>query len=155
MPIGLNYTLHAWIKSNHNQNTARMPTDPDKHDLLGFPGLEAEDPKRYIQKLFLVAEKYGLQYPKFFDGEVQELARHVNRVVNMFVKDENKRHAELDSGAFLEKDAVRILTFEGFGRRIWGGDPGAKIRLQSSLSGPRPRWGVITDSGYESNDEDR
>ncbi|KAG9185085.1 hypothetical protein G6011_03032 [Alternaria panax] len=72
----------------------------------------------------------------------------------MFVRNEDKRHEELCGGAFLEKDASRILNDLGFGSRIWGEGSGAEIRLQSNLPGSRPRWGVKTDSGYESNDED-
>jgi hypothetical protein len=44
----------------------------------------------------------------------------VNKVVNTFVKDEDKRHAELCGGAFLEKHVLCILNYLGFGWRIWG-----------------------------------
>jgi hypothetical protein len=79
----------------------------------------------------------------------------VNKVVNTFVKDEDKRHEELCGGAFLEKDAFRILNHLRFGRRIWGEGSGAEARLKSNLPGSRPRWGVDTGSGDETNDEDR
>jgi hypothetical protein len=73
-------------------------------------------------------------------------------VVNTFVKDEHTRHEELCGGAFLEKDALRILNYSGFGWRMWGEGSGAETRLGSNLSGSRPRWGRDTYSGY---DEDR
>jgi hypothetical protein len=132
-----------------------MPTEPDKHDLLGFPGVEAEHPKSYIRRLWLVAEDDRKPFPKFLDPRVQELATQVNIVVNKFVKDEHTRHEELCGDAFLEKDALRILNYPGFGPRIWGEGSGAETRLKSNLPGSRPRWGVDTDSGYEINDEDR
>jgi hypothetical protein len=156
MPLDSNYTLHTWTKYyKHDRSTDRMPTEPDKHDLLGFPGIEAEHPKWYIRRLWLVAENDRKPFPKFLDKDVQELAKQVNTVVNTFAKHEDERHEELCSGAFLEKDALRILNYLGFGSRIWGEGSGAEIRLQSNLPGSRPRWGVSTDSGYESNDEDR
>jgi hypothetical protein len=132
-----------------------MPTEPEKHYLLGFPGVEAEHPKLYIRRLWLVADNDRKAFPKFLDKDVEELAKQVNKVVNTFVRNEDKRHEELCGGAFLEKDASRILNDLGFGSRIWGEGSGAEIRLQSNLPGSRPRWGVKTDSGYESNDEDR
>ena len=62
----LNRTLHTWMKS-HNQirNTDSMPTEPEKHYLLGFPGVEAEDAKLYIRRLWLVAGDDRKPYPKF------------------------------------------------------------------------------------------
>jgi hypothetical protein len=156
MPLDSNHTLHAWMKYYaYNQSTDRMPTEPDKHDLLGFPGVEAEDAKWYIRRLWLVADNDRKLFPKFLDKEVAELAKHVNKVVNMFVQHEDKRDEELRCGAFLEKDALHILGYLGFGRRIWGEGSGAETRLKSNLPGSRPRWGVDTDSGYEDNDEDR
>ncbi|KAF2023779.1 hypothetical protein EK21DRAFT_94639 [Setomelanomma holmii] len=155
MPLDANYTLHAWTKSNnHNHNTDRMPTEPDKHDLLGFPGVEAEHPKWYIRRLWLVAEDDRVQFPKFLDKDVCELAKLANKVVKTFVLDEDKRHEELCGDAFLQTDASRILNDLGFGWRIWGEGSGAEARLMSNLGGFRPRWGVGTDSGYEVNDED-
>ncbi|KAH7394838.1 hypothetical protein BKA66DRAFT_285924 [Pyrenochaeta sp. MPI-SDFR-AT-0127] len=155
MPLDSNHTLHAWMKYyQHDQSTDRMPTEPEKHYLLGFPGVEAEHPKWYIRRLWLVAEDDRIPFPKFLDKDVRELAEHVNKVVNTFVKDEDKRHEELCGGVFLEKDAVRILNYQGFGLRIWGEGSEAETRLKSNLPGPRPRWGVNTDSGYENNDED-
>jgi hypothetical protein len=52
------------------------------------------------------------------DPGVVELADCVNKVVNTFVKNEDKRHKELCDGAFLKRDAVHILHFLGFGLRI-------------------------------------
>jgi hypothetical protein len=156
MPLDSNHTLHAWIKHyRHGQSTDKMPTEPDKRDLLGFTDVEAEHPKWYIRRLWLVAENDRKPFPKFLDKYVEELAKHVNKEVNTFVKHEDKRYEELCGGAFLEKDALRILNDLGFGSRIWGEGSGAEIRLQSNLPGSRPRWGVKTDSRYESNDEDR
>jgi hypothetical protein len=115
----LNHNLHRWQKYyTHNQSADRMPTEPNKHDLLGFPGVEAEHPKSYIRRLWLVAEEDRTPFPKFLDPRVQELATQVNVVVNKFVKDEHTRHEELCGDAFLEKDALRILNYLGFGRRI-------------------------------------
>jgi hypothetical protein len=35
----LNPILHTWMKYYaDDQSTNRMPTEPDKHDMLGFPG---------------------------------------------------------------------------------------------------------------------
>jgi hypothetical protein len=156
MPLDSTHILHDWIKKNaHNQSADTMPTEPDKHDLLGFPGVEAEDPKWYIRRLWLVADNDRKSFPKFLDKEVDELAKHVNKVVNTFVQHEDKRDEELQGDAFLKKDASNILDFLGFGQRIWGEGSGAETRLMSNEPGPRPRWGVDTDSGYEKNDEDR
>jgi hypothetical protein len=103
---------------------------------------------RDIRRLWLVAEDDRKAFHKFLDIHVQELATQVNKVVNTFVKDEDKRHAELCGRAFLEKDALHILNYLDFGRRIWGEGSGAETRLKSNLPGSRPRWGVDTDSGY-------
>ncbi|OWY49424.1 hypothetical protein AALT_g11092 [Alternaria alternata] len=131
-----------------------MPTGPEKHGLLGFTDVEAEHPKWYIRRLWLVAENDRKPFPVFLDPRVQELATQVHRVVNTFVKDEDMRHEELCGGAFLEKDAAHILDDLGFGPRIWGDGSEAEIRLGSNLPGSRPRWGVRVDSGYQRNDED-
>ena len=159
MPLDSNRTLHAWMKQykqyKQKKNTDKMPTEPEKRDLLGFTNVEAEHPKRYIRRLWLVAENDRKPFPVFLDPQVQELATQVNEVVNRFVKDEDMRHEELCGGAFLKKDAAHILDELGFGSRIWGDGSGAEIRLRSNLPGSRPRWGVYTDSGYKSNDEDR
>ncbi|KAI5368421.1 hypothetical protein J4E82_010785 [Alternaria postmessia] len=155
MPLDSNHILHAWTKQHRNgPSTNKMPTEPEKRGLLGFTDVEAEHPKWYIRRLWLVAENDRKPFPMFLDPQVQELATQVNRVVNTFVKDEDMRHEELCGGAFLEKDAAHILNELGFGQRIWGDGSGAEIRLGSNLSGPRPRWGVRADSGYKSNDED-
>ncbi|KAF1828136.1 hypothetical protein BDW02DRAFT_652237 [Decorospora gaudefroyi] len=107
MPLDSTHILHTWMKYYaDDQSTNRMPTEPDKHDLLGFPGVEVEDPKWYIRRLWLVADNDRKPFPKFLDKEVVELAKHVNKVVN------------------------------------------------TNEPGPRPRWGVDTDSEYEKNDED-
>jgi hypothetical protein len=132
-----------------------MPTEPGKHDLFGFPGVEAEHPKQYIRRLWLVATNDRIAFPKFLDQTVCELAERVNKVVNTFVEDKDKRDEELRGGAFLQEDAVRILENERFGARIWGEGSGAENRLQSNQSGQRPHWGVQRDSGYETKDEDR
>ncbi|RYN78726.1 hypothetical protein AA0119_g13545 [Alternaria tenuissima] len=131
-----------------------MPTEPEKHGLLGFTDVEAEHPRWYIRRLWLVADNDRKRFPVFLDPQVQELATQVNRVVNRFVNDEDMRHEELCGGAFLEKDAAHILDELGFGPRIWGDNSGAEIRLRSNLPGSRPRWGVRADSGYQSNDEE-
>ena len=139
----------------YKHNPDRMPTEPDKHDLLGFPGVEAEHHKCYIRRLWLAAEDDRIPYPKFLDKNVQDLALRINQVVNALTKAEDKLGEELSGDAFLEKDAARILDDEGFGGRIWGPHPEAEARLQSNLPGTRPRWSVETDSGYKKNDEDR
>ncbi|OWY42294.1 stomatin family protein [Alternaria alternata] len=155
IPLHSNHILHACIKHyEHDQSTYEMPNEPEKRDLLGFTDVEAEHPKWYIRRLWLVAENDRKPFPVFLNPQVQELATQVNKVVNRFVKDEDMRHEELCGGAFLKKDAVHILDELGFGSRIWGDGSGAEIRLGSNLPGLRPRWGVYTDSGYQSNDED-
>ncbi|KNG47790.1 stomatin family protein [Stemphylium lycopersici] len=131
-----------------------MPTEPHKHDLLGFPGVEAQHPKCYIRMLWLVASNDRKEFPEFLDNDVCELAVHVNEVVNTLVKDADKRYEELCSDSFLERAAAYILDDKGFGRRIWGQHNEAEVRLQSNLPGARPLWGVKTDGGYEKNDED-
>jgi hypothetical protein len=99
MPLVSNYILHTWTKdSAHNQGTDRMPTEPEKHYLLGFPGVEAEHRKLYIRRLWLVADNDRKAFPKFLDKDVEELAKQVNKVVNTFVRNEDKRHEELCGG---------------------------------------------------------
>ncbi|PVH92675.1 hypothetical protein DM02DRAFT_604984 [Periconia macrospinosa] len=156
MPIDSNRILHTWIKYyKDGQSMERMPSDPNKHELLGFPGVEAKDPKVYIRKLWLPAENDRVEYPKFWDTDIGELAKHTNRVVNEHVKDDEKRHKDLCSGAFLKAAAEHILHDMGYGQRIWCEDNGAEARLKSVLTGPSPRWGVMTDAGqYEKNDEE-
>jgi hypothetical protein len=40
MPLDSTHILHTWMKYYaDDQSTNRMPTEPDKHDLLGFPGV--------------------------------------------------------------------------------------------------------------------
>ncbi|KAL5371290.1 hypothetical protein DPSP01_014372 [Paraphaeosphaeria sporulosa] len=153
MPLDSNHNLHTWMK-NYKHHPERMPSEPDNHDLLGFPGVESEHPKWYIRRLWLVAEDPRIAFPKFLDKDVRELAVLVNKVVNTVVKDDDKRHEELSGDSFLEKDAARILDDKGFGWRIWGQHPDAETRLKSNLPGTRPRWGIKMDSGYEKNDED-
>jgi hypothetical protein len=154
MPLYTTHILRTWIKY-YAKYRSRMPTEPDKHYLLGFPGVEAEKPKCYIRKLWLVADNDRIEFPRFLDPIVGDLATYVNGVVDTFAQDENERYAELCGGAFLENDALHILNHLRFGQRIWGEGPGAEIRLQSNLPGSRPRWGIDTGSGYENNDEDR
>ncbi|KAF2022575.1 hypothetical protein EK21DRAFT_95599 [Setomelanomma holmii] len=116
---------------------------------------QAEHPKWYIRRLWLVAEDDRVRFPKFLNKDLLELAGHVNKVVNTFVRDEDKRHEELCGDAFLEKDASRIMSDLGFGRGILGEGSGAEARLKSDCySGHPPRWGIDTDPGYEVNDED-
>jgi hypothetical protein len=100
-----------------------------------------------------VADNDRIEYPQFLDPDVCKLAMYMNEVVNTFVWDEDKRCKELRGDAFLEDDAFRILN--ELGRAIWGEGSGAETRLMSNEPGPRPRWGVDTDSGYENNVEDR
>jgi hypothetical protein len=143
MPIN-SITLHAWRKYyEHDQSTDRMPTEPNKYDLLGFPGVVPEQPKWYIRRLWLPAENDRIAFPKFLDPIVQELGKRVNKLVNTLVEDDNKRHNELNSGAFLKKDALHILQGLGFGPLIWGED--SKVELASELEDPCPRWGVHAD----------
>jgi hypothetical protein len=153
MPLDLNKNLHSWIK-HYKNDPERRPAAPDKHDLLGFPGVEAEHPKCYIRRLWLAAEDDRIPFPKFLDKDVCELASLVNKVVNTVAKDENKRYEELSGDAFLQKDAANILDNKGFGWRIWGDHPEAVARLSSNLPSTCPRWGTEMDSGYEKNDED-
>jgi hypothetical protein len=156
MPLDSTRTLHRWIKENaRNQSVDTMPTEPDKHYLLGFPGVEAKRTRDYIRRLWLVAPSYDRTCPQFIDSTVIDLAKQVNKVVNTFAQDYKKRYEELRDGAFLENEAMFILNDLGFGWRIWGEGSGAETRLSSNELGPRPRWGVDTDSGYEKNDEDR
>lgn len=150
MPLDSTRVLHKWMK-NREESSEDMATAPDKHDLLGFPGTDLEHPKHYTRKLWLVAEDDRKLYPKFIDEEVIKLASHVNTVVNTYVKEEEKRSGD----DFLKQEAVHILKTLGFGQRIWGDGSGAETRLKSNVPGERPRWGVHTDSGYKSNDEDR
>jgi hypothetical protein len=154
MPLETNNNLHTWMKY-YERTPDSMPTEPDKYDLLGFPGVKAEHRKCYIRRLWLVAEDDRKEFPKFLDNDVCKLAVHVNKVVNAVVKDADKRHEELCSDSFLEKDAAHILDDKGFERCIWGKHSEAEARLKSNLLGTRPLWGVETDSGYEKNDEDK
>jgi hypothetical protein len=133
-----------------------MPTEPENTSLLGFPNVEAEHPKYYIRRLWLVASNDRIPFPKFLDPKVCLLAAQVNRVVNTFVGDEDLLHEELSGNAFLEKDASRLLYYQGLGREIWGG-PVVKLttRLKTNACGQPPRWGVDTESGYDARDEAR
>ncbi|KAI0574010.1 hypothetical protein Alg130_09865 [Pyrenophora tritici-repentis] len=108
--------------STNTITTRRMPTEPHKHDLLGFPGVEVNEPKKYIRRLWLVVNNDRISKPQFLDKHVADLAERVNSVVNTFLrKDEDKRHEELCGGAFLEKDAMHILNDkERLRWRIWG-----------------------------------
>jgi hypothetical protein len=153
MPLDLTYILHKWIKALRTPDN--MPDAPDTYALLGFPGLEAEKPKEYIRRLWLVTENDRVEYPSFTDIDVGELAVHVNRVVRTYLKDLDKLNEALKSDSFLENDAAYILDDKGFGRRIWGKNSKANRALQSNLDGTRPLWGVETDSGYQKNDEDK
>jgi hypothetical protein len=94
MPLDSNHSLHTWMKY-YKHNPDRMPTEPDQHDLLGFPGVEAEHHKCYTRRLWLVAEDDRKPYPKFLDIVVQELALHVNRVIHTLTKAEDKLGEEL------------------------------------------------------------
>ena len=155
MPLESNRTLHTWMKYYAQKQIAEnMPAEPDKHDLLGFPNIEAEHPKWYIRKLWLVAENDRVEYPKSLDSNVLGLEKEAKKVIKKYVKNEHERYKELCGGAFLKKEAVHILKKLRFGQRIWGEDSGVETRLKSNLPGERPRWGVHTDSGYKSNDED-
>jgi hypothetical protein len=157
MPLDSTRTLHAWIKQwKRDKSVDHMPTDPAKHFLLGFPGVEAKEPKYYIRDLWLVTENDRTQYPKFTDSIVRKFADHINLVVRTLVKDDEKRHEELNSDAFLEADAKRILVDEKFGSRIWGKMFEAEGCLwkANAPKSERPRWGVEIDEGvYEENDE--
>ncbi|KAL1640738.1 hypothetical protein SLS61_010227 [Didymella pomorum] len=131
-----------------------MSINPDKHDLLGFPGVKAEQSKIYLRRLWLPAENDRTTYPKFHDTDITEMARLAYKVINNLAKCNENFHKELQTGNFLRKDAERILEGRGYGRRIWGEDYGAARRLKSNLEGSYPRWGVLAASGgYTENDE--
>jgi hypothetical protein len=156
MPLDLNYILHTWIKHyRRNKGMDVMGVEPSEHDLLGFPGVKAEHPKIYIRQLWLVADNDRVPCPKFLDTNVCDLAKEVNKMVNTYVGDVEKLHKGLCGGEFLKEDVDNILNFKGLGCRIWGEDFGAATRLKSNLPGTYPRWGVQTDSGYDTRDEDK
>jgi hypothetical protein len=131
-----------------------MSTNPDEHDLLGFPGVKAEQSKIYLRRLWLPAENDRATYPKFHDTDIAEMARLAYKVINNLAKCNERFHEELQTGSFLKTDAERILEGRGYGHRIWGEDYGAAQRLKSNLESSYPRWGVLAASGgYTENDE--
>jgi hypothetical protein len=95
-----------------------MPIMPDERDLLGLPGVKAEQPKIYLRRLWLPAENDRVTYLKFHDTDIAEMTKHAYKVINDFSKCDEKMHEELQSGSFLEKDAEHILEGRGYGRRI-------------------------------------
>ena len=132
-----------------------LSADPNEHDLLGFPGIKAEHPKIYLRRLWLPAENDRTIYPRFHDTTIGEMAQLASRVINSLAKDAARRNKELQGGAFLESEAIRILEVERYGIRIWGEDYGASTRLKSNLGGTYPRWGALTASGgYVENDQE-
>jgi hypothetical protein len=65
MPLDSNHSLHTWMK-NYKHNPDSMPTEPDKHDLLGFPGVKAEETRQYIRRLWLATEDDRKDFPNFW-----------------------------------------------------------------------------------------
>lgn len=118
-----------------------MPDDPATSDLLGFPGVQREQPKAYIKELGLAADNIRIKYPRFFDHDPFELSKRANKVVNKLLKDDDELDRELRGGAFLEKDAKDILCESGYGPLIWGDDDTTGIRWKSVLTKQNLRWG--------------
>jgi hypothetical protein len=119
MPLDLTSNNHTWVECcYHDHNTERMPIMPDERDLLGLPGVKAEQPKIYLRRLWLPAENDRVTYLKFHDTDIAEMTKHAYKVINDFSKCDEKMHEELQSGSFLEKDAEHILEGRGYGRRI-------------------------------------
>ncbi|KAF3036746.1 hypothetical protein E8E11_005759 [Didymella keratinophila] len=84
-----------------------LSTDPNEHDLLGFPGVKAGHPKTYLRRLWLPAENDRITYPRFYDTTINDMAKHANGVVNDLANDAARRNEELQGGAFLESEANR------------------------------------------------
>jgi hypothetical protein len=150
-------TLHRWAKEQQNrQKTKTLPTPPEMHDLIGFPGVEAEHPKKYIRKLWLAAEHYRTQQPPFFAANAIKLQHRVSEVVNRLKNNEDQRQEELAKEDFLKDEANRILVDEGYGPIIWGPKYGAPELLHNKHGGTKPKWGIKNDAGeWVKNDEDQ
>jgi hypothetical protein len=132
-----------------------MPDDSSEHDLLGFPGVGAEQPKVYLRRLWLPAENDRTTYPKFYNTNIIEMANLASKVVNRLAKDTTRLHEQLQGCAFLKAEANWILEEKGYGLRVWGEDCGANTRLKSNLRGTYPRWRTMTASGeHVENDQE-
>lgn len=123
-----------------------MPTEPDKHDLLGFPNTEAEHHKVYIRRLGLVAEKPNGLYPRFLNENVQEFAGCLYKVGNRYLKDKDKLHEKLHGDAFSRRKLFIYSKTKALGSVY-----GAKViwlrRNYVTVPQRNPLGGVSTQTG--------
>ncbi|KAH7371692.1 hypothetical protein BKA66DRAFT_443886 [Pyrenochaeta sp. MPI-SDFR-AT-0127] len=148
MPQALLWNLHNWTKDQRRHHReASIPTEPNKHYLLGFPGVEAEHPKTYIRNLWLVAENDRLRNPKFLAANASELFQRTSKAISELVKDEDKLYKELASDAFLKAEVEDILIHEGFGELVWGSRNNAPELLSNKSGTACPKWAVVEDDG--------
>jgi len=157
MPLNQNFNLHVWQKAQTEQMKAgNIPTEPSRHYLLDFPGLEAEHSKVYIRRLWLVSENHRVNRPQFLDDNANELRVRCGRAVRALAINAEALHNELVNGHFLEAAARRILVKEGYGSRIWGSSNDAPGRLSNSIETRKPCWGELRSNGeYDVKDEEK
>jgi hypothetical protein len=101
MPLAINKSVHLWIKEYRSEDKPpdKIPVDPEKMDLLGFPGVELEHTKVYIRRLWLASANDRIQRPRFLNHNVTEMVALTNKVVNRLVNDANARFEGLQSEA--------------------------------------------------------
>jgi hypothetical protein len=163
MPLESLMNLHRWAKEQAKeqkirQKTKTLPAPPEMHDLIGFPGVEAEHPKKYIRKLWLAAEHYRTQQPPLYAANAIKLQRRVSEVVNRLKNNEDQRQEELAKPEFLKDvaDSILLDEGEGYGHIIWGQDYGAPELLHNKHGGTKPKWRIKNDAGeWEKNDQDQ
>ncbi|KAF1364338.1 hypothetical protein EJ07DRAFT_151628 [Lizonia empirigonia] len=73
-----------------------------RHDLLGFPGAEAEHPKVYHRRLWLPAENDRTSYPKFHGTDVIEMVKLAIQVINSLANNAVKLYKQHQGSAFLK-----------------------------------------------------
>ncbi|KAH7062776.1 hypothetical protein BKA63DRAFT_573068 [Paraphoma chrysanthemicola] len=152
--MGYKDISNMWTRQQrHDGAMGILPSGPDKHDLLGFPGVDAEHSSFYLREVFLHDDNRTTicaslaQHIYNFEG-------HMDTLVNMLVEDADKLNLELDRRPFLRTAIANVLDDKGFGQLIWGQRPKAWGPSQSELHVMRPRWRVETRSRGIKNDKD-
>ncbi|KAH7067056.1 hypothetical protein FB567DRAFT_599660 [Paraphoma chrysanthemicola] len=148
-----NDPIHVWTKQQARKGLKGiLPSDPDEHDLLGFPGVDGKPPSFYLRKLSLDPDSCTT-ICESLANDIDKFVGHLDQLVNTLAEDTEKLDRELAHTSFLQLAISGVLDKRGFGKLIWGRQPKAWGCPESKLHVMRPRWRVGKTSKCSTNDE--